>query len=377
MTVSLKHAFQSAKADGPDDTVVQPSDWNSEHQLTLASGKLLGRSAAGNGAAEEIAVGSGLSLASGVLSATGGGYTYSPITYTYTGTLDVEPVVILSAPFPSQSGGAVESQTGKWASVLNLLPNPKLTSIEFSDLQGISFIATFSGCSAMTSMSFPALTTAASFSPSTFNALASLSLPVLANVWGSFAPASLPALTTMSLPALVTIAGSFQPNTLAALTSLSLPSLTSIGTNLNPLVVNALTTMSFPALKNIGGVINLNTMTSLTTMSLPAIENIAPALTTGNAIVTASTAALSNFSFGSGLKRVGGTAGNVSFTSCALNQASVDGILVRLAALDGTNGTTAFSNRTVTITGTSAAPSATGLTAKATLVARGCTVTHN
>jgi hypothetical protein len=64
-------------------------------------------------------------------------------------------------------------------------------------------------------------------------------------------------------------------------------------------------------------------------------------------------------------------------TSCALNQTSVDNILVQLAKLDGTNGTTLLSNRTITITGTSSAPSATGNAAKATLVARGCTVTTN
>ena len=57
--------------------------------------------------------------------------------------------------------------------------------------------------------------------------------------------------------------------------------------------------------------------------------------------------------------------------------ASVDDLLVRLAALDGTGLTTAYSSKTVTIRGTSAAPSATGLAAKATLAARGCTVTHN
>jgi hypothetical protein len=61
-----------------------------------------------------------------------------------------------------------------------------------------------------------------------------------------------------------------------------------------------------------------------------------------------------------------------------LDQASVDGILVRLAALDGTNGTTAYSSKTILLNGgTSATPSATGIAAKATLVARGCTVTTN
>jgi hypothetical protein len=85
-------------------------------------------------------------------------------------------------------------------------------------------------------------------------------------------------------------------------------------------------------------------------------------------------AALNTFTLGSTIKSVGG---NVTITSAALTQASVDSILVRLAALDGTNGTTAYSSKTVTITGTSATPSATGLAAKAVLVARGCTVTTN
>ena len=55
MAVSLKHAFTSAVADGGDTTLVQPSNWNAEHTLTLAQGNILGRlAAAGTGAATEI-----------------------------------------------------------------------------------------------------------------------------------------------------------------------------------------------------------------------------------------------------------------------------------------------------------------------------------
>jgi hypothetical protein len=57
MAISLKHAFTSAKPDGPDSTLVRPSDWNAEHQLQLATGKLIGRVTAGDGAAEEIPIG--------------------------------------------------------------------------------------------------------------------------------------------------------------------------------------------------------------------------------------------------------------------------------------------------------------------------------
>jgi hypothetical protein len=56
MTVSLKHAFASGKTDGADATLVQPSNWNAEHSLQLATNKLLGRVTAGTGAAEEIAL---------------------------------------------------------------------------------------------------------------------------------------------------------------------------------------------------------------------------------------------------------------------------------------------------------------------------------
>jgi hypothetical protein len=68
MAISLKHLFQSAKTDGPDNTIVQPSDWNDEHVLTQATGRLLGRTSAGTGATEEISAGSGLSLSAGSLS---------------------------------------------------------------------------------------------------------------------------------------------------------------------------------------------------------------------------------------------------------------------------------------------------------------------
>lgn len=44
MAVSLKHKFNCAKSDGTDVTAVKPSNWNDEHQLTAAAGKVLGTS---------------------------------------------------------------------------------------------------------------------------------------------------------------------------------------------------------------------------------------------------------------------------------------------------------------------------------------------
>ncbi len=54
MTVSLKHAFHSSKGDGTDPTKVQPSNWNAEHELTMATGKILGRTSPNGGVVEEL-----------------------------------------------------------------------------------------------------------------------------------------------------------------------------------------------------------------------------------------------------------------------------------------------------------------------------------
>lgn len=67
MAISLKHAFNSGKSDGADARLVQPSNWNAEHTLQLATGKLVGRTTASTGAAEEIAVSGDLLLSSGTL----------------------------------------------------------------------------------------------------------------------------------------------------------------------------------------------------------------------------------------------------------------------------------------------------------------------
>jgi hypothetical protein len=64
--------------------------------------------------------------------------------------------------------------------------------------------------------------------------------------------------------------------------------------------------------------------------------------------------------------------------SASLNQASVDNILIVMASLDGTNGTTYNSNGTIALNGGSnATPSAAGLAARSVLLSRGFTVSLN
>jgi hypothetical protein len=62
MAIEVKHKFQSAKDDGTDATLVQPSNWNDEHDLAVGGQRLVGRGAAGQGAAQEITVSTPLLL---------------------------------------------------------------------------------------------------------------------------------------------------------------------------------------------------------------------------------------------------------------------------------------------------------------------------
>jgi hypothetical protein len=74
MTIEVKHTTQAAGTDAGNGEI-RKAQWNESHTINMATAKLLGRSTAGTGAAEEISIGSGLSLTSGTLSASGGGAT--------------------------------------------------------------------------------------------------------------------------------------------------------------------------------------------------------------------------------------------------------------------------------------------------------------
>ena len=125
------------------------------------------------------------------------------------------------------------------------------------------------------------------------------------------------------------------------------------------------TTFTNNSLLIIGGGLNYTgaNMTSITLDNLKIVGSVNLSPSTGANLFT-------TFSFNNIKEVLGNFTTN---TTIGLSQASVDHILVKLAALDGTNGTARYQNKTVTVRG--AAPSATGLTAKATLIARGCTVT--
>ena len=141
MTVSLKHTFQSAKDDSPDPTIVQPSNWNEEHELTLATNKVLGRATAGTGAAEEIAIGTALSVSGGTLAVTnvpvanGGtgattltGYVKGNGTSAFTASASV-PVGDITGTLPIANGGTGRSTLGTAGQLLAV--NGAATGLEY------------------------------------------------------------------------------------------------------------------------------------------------------------------------------------------------------------------------------------------------------
>ena len=83
MAVSLKHSKTSVIPDGVDTTRVQPSDWNSEHTLTMSAGYVLGRRAGTAGAAQELPLmfdsGDNAALPAGLV--VGGAYQVLGLTY--------------------------------------------------------------------------------------------------------------------------------------------------------------------------------------------------------------------------------------------------------------------------------------------------------
>jgi hypothetical protein len=256
--------------------------------------------------------------------------------------------------------------------ISNTIRQPLLTSITFNG-EGISSLTVPSIYSALTSLSFPNLVVCYGSNSGTVNlsnlsSLVIFSAPLLK--WCDiFTMTNLASLTTLNVDSLIRT-GNINMNSLTLFTSISFPALKSVSGSINISSLPAITSIITPSLEYIGGNVGITLLSvSLTSITLPVIKIL------GSDFNITNCTGLTSFSFGSGLFFVNG---NVVLSGCALNQASIDDILVKLAALDGTGGTIIYSNKTVNLSGgTNTTPSAIGLAAKVILVGRGCTVTNN
>ena len=190
MTVSLKHIFQSTNPDGPDSSQVQPSNWNEEHELTLATNKLLGRATAGTGAAEELSVGTALSLSGGTLAVT-----TVPVPNGGTGltTLTANNVLLgngtsaLQTVAPGTSGNVLTSNGTTWTSAapsgwtqITALTTTSGTTATFSSIPATyqQLLIVYAGVSHNDSVDDNALQVALSDNGSTYTTARAVSTPL-------------------------------------------------------------------------------------------------------------------------------------------------------------------------------------------------------
>jgi hypothetical protein len=250
-----------------------------------------------------------------------------------------------------------------------------ITAIDFSSLKcAVSSAATNNG---KLQASFPAFSFAAlkyfGFNLNLENTNSTtIDFPVMTGFGGSLT------LTrgAYTFPALKYIATNLTIGGTAAVPAAPMPSLIYIG--YHRIYGNSLGVSDNVAVPRVGGGVShgpgATALTTVTTNGLVTVgENIALATTSA---LSCTAPNVTSYSIGSSVRFI---LGNVAITGNKLTQASVDGILASLVALDGTGGKMMYGGaRTVALNaGTNATPSATGLASKATLVARGVTVTHN
>jgi hypothetical protein len=220
----------------------------------------------------------------------------SALAITYAGSWLYEyPFIIISAR-NFQISGVVETYSGKWIESFiyteSATATRKLTSLTFTDLEGISGSCFPNTLSAATTLSFPALkVVGGSFNPTTFALVTNLNFPQLRVVGGSVLPQGLPVLTTLTFTNLRYIGGSCLPSSMALLTTLSFPELQSVGGNFTPNSMSSLTTLTFPKLKYVGGSFTLAgyAPSVLSSLSGPMLESVGGAFSISSVSNTVTT----------------------------------------------------------------------------------------
>jgi len=257
-----------------------------------------------------------------------------PISLQYTGTLPPS----LNVPFFTIEGSRYWPQTPG-----NVTPSPVIGSIV------LGAIAVTDSTATLTSLTWGIGGATSTVNFSSASGITSLSLPMFQLSGGAL---------TIQLAGLTSL---LMPNFLFALSTAAFNSMAS------------LTSISLPSLEFFGGTVTVSGCSSLTTVSFPGVVNII-----GNITMNSGNGALQNVILGTpGITKA--MSASINISSQALTAASVNRILALLVSLDGTNGTTLWgSGRILNVSGgTSSAPTGQGVTDKATLQARGTTITTN
>lgn len=147
MTLSIKHKFVSPKADGGDTTIVRPSNWNDSHNILLAAKRLIGRALATDGDAEEIIVGTSLTLDATTkkLDVAGiGAIDFFPQTSAPTGYLKANGALLNRGDYPllwayAQASGNLTASDAAWTTNKaygSFSPGDGSTTFRIPDIRG-------------------------------------------------------------------------------------------------------------------------------------------------------------------------------------------------------------------------------------------------
>jgi hypothetical protein len=272
----------------------------------------------------------------------------SPLSVEIGGTVPVPfpPTPVIPAWNLQFNGELVGTGRGKWVSSIAYPSSGVVgpTTFTFSDLEGVTgdlfngqFTSTFAGVSA----------------------------PNLIFIGNNFATGSpIATWTLLNFPKLQVVGGNLfgsSPTsaTINGITSFNLPSLISVG-YLNATFPNLTGSVDLSKLRYVTGAglaLSLGGATSLDLSSMSAYQGGFPMTINGANLATITLPTLGTWKM---------LIANFSSTVNTLNQASVDNLLAALAYMDGTNGTVVYSTaRSVTITGTSSAPTNLGSTTTA------------
>lgn len=264
--------------------------------------------------------------------------------------------------------------TGAWHNTTKLtsLPSTPLLIMPFDiiiDSDGPTledFYLDWDGSGSLTSLGSPDLTsTRGDFTLAGHPDLVSINFPAFVFSGERIQILNCASLETVSFPELFAAEDDLRFTDLNILESLEFPKLEYLLDAMEISNCDLITELEFPQLKIVLGQITIQNMPALTAVSLPVVEIL------GQVLIDTDVGALESVTIGDNLKSVTG-----NFTvNAALTVEAVDHILVKLASLDGTDGTQAYSNKVITLEGANAIPSAAGLTAKTTLEGRGNTVT--
>jgi hypothetical protein len=109
--ITLAHTFISAKGNGTDLTLIQPSNWNDQHTIKLDPNMLLGKLTAGNGPVEQIPLSAFMATLLGAASAQAlanliGGFTTGDGKITLKTTADTGWVMCNDGTIGNTSSGA-------------------------------------------------------------------------------------------------------------------------------------------------------------------------------------------------------------------------------------------------------------------------------